>query len=114
MISGTWLEGLANQKSLHCGESWAHLLGCADGDADAAGAAGIGGAVADEDSLLAHGGDKFFVRGAEVDQDKIRFGGPEMQSKRRQAIQKLCAGLFDLGDVPIEIVMVVESGGQGR
>jgi hypothetical protein len=52
------------------------LLAGAEGDADAAVAARVVGAVADENTFCAHRGDEFAVFWADVDQNKVGLGGP--------------------------------------
>ena len=52
------------------------MLFYADGDAYVAVATGIGGAVTDEDALLAHRGCELLVSRADVYEDEVGFGWP--------------------------------------
>ncbi len=85
-----------------------HLFRRADGDAHAAVAARVSGAVADENSLLTHRRDELLMSRSNVNENKVGFGWPPAQVEAGEYSEEFRARLLDLSDIPVEIGGVFE------
>ncbi len=75
----------------------------ADGDAHVAVAAGVGGAVAEQDALVAHAADELLVARADFEEDEVGVAGPEANVHLGEGLLDAIAAGVDLGDVPVQI-----------
>ena len=89
-----------------------HLLTRADGDAHAAVAAGIVGAIADEDFGDAHVTDEFRVLRTDLDQHEVGMTGPPADSFSVEGDFEISAGCKNFARVPLEIGCVFDCRGE--
>ena len=94
------------------GDCIAHLLARADGDANAAVAAGIAGAVAHEHAGRAHAANKSACRAPMSTRTKLARLGQRRIPAASSAASNSARAAKHFVDVPVEIGCVFECGGQ--
>ena len=92
----------------------AHLLARADGDAHAAIAAGIAGAVANQHAGGAHAADELRMLRADVDENEVGAARPAADLSGVECGLELGSRCEDFAHVPIEIRCVFKRGWQAR
>lgn len=77
-----------------------------DGDAHASVAAGVGGAIADEDASAPHGLGEFRVLRADENEHKVCLGGPIVHTEAVERGGKLFTSRKYFADVPINVGLI--------